>query len=84
MDKIFVTVRDNQGTDSEHEVESMEKALRLAKTHRTTNNHMVCIEVGGCREKRWDRDRIVGGNRWQTTDPDEFETLGPIRAVVRG
>jgi hypothetical protein len=80
---IRVHYRTNDGDDDHLDAETMDQALELAKQVRVTSNHMVCILADEMRVQRWDRDRIVGENRWRPVDPDTMETLGPIRAVTR-
>ncbi|WP_241299365.1 hypothetical protein [Burkholderia stabilis] len=80
---ILVCVRSNTGEDAEQALKDEGEAQTVAKAARVTTNHMVCIEVDGCRMQRWDRDCVVGENRWHKVDPDEMETLGPIREVRR-
>lgn len=80
---IRVCVRSNSGEDIELIVECLETANAAAKAARATSNHMVCIEVDGQRVKRWERDRVVGENRWRKVDPEEMEVLGQIREVVK-
>lgn len=81
--KITVVAVSNQGEEISTPVSDQAEATKLAKSKRVTANHMVCVDVDGMRHSRWDRDRIVGENRWSKTDPGEMETLGPIRQSVR-
>lgn len=83
-ESIVVTVRSNEGVDSRHDVSSTEEASATVKQHAQSGNHMICVEIDGERTDRWDREHIKGENRWLRTDPDEFETLGKIREVIRG
>lgn len=80
--KYQVTARNNEGVNSTQDAETINAALPLARTARITGNHMVCIETNGERTCRWDRDRVIGGNRWRVADVDEMETLGRIREVT--
>lgn len=80
-----VLFRTNMGDDLEiKEIDSFETAERMAKDLRKTTNHMVCIDSSnGERLKRWDRERVMGENRWRTVDAYEMEILGPIRELRR-
>lgn len=80
-----VLFRTNMGDDLEiREIDSFETAERMAKNLRKTTNHMVCIDSSnGERLKRWDRERVMGENRWRTVDAYEMEILGPIRELRR-
>lgn len=81
---ITVVSVSNMGDESTTPAAHQTQAVKLAKGLRVTSNHMVCINVDGERLNRWDRDRIEGENRWSKTDPNEMETLGPIRMMRRG
>lgn len=81
--KISVLAVSNLGVEAITPAANQAEAVRFAKTLRTTASHMVCIDVDGERVNRWDRDRIEGENRWKKTDPNEMETLGPIRQIAR-
>jgi hypothetical protein len=81
--KITVLAVSNFGVEAITPAVDQVEGSKLAKTLRTTANHMVCIDVDGERVNRWDRDRIEGENRWKKTDPGEMETLGPIRQMAR-
>lgn len=83
-DSIKVIVRSNKGIDIEHNVDTTEAASSMVKQNAITDNHMICLEIDGIRTQRWDRERIVGENRWKVTEPDEMEVLGQIREVHRG
>lgn len=78
---IKVACRSNNGAEIEHEVVDRAEAERIAKSLRTAANHMVFIVIDGRREKRWDRNKVVGENRWRSVDVNAFETVGPIREV---
>lgn len=78
---IEVASRSNEGVDSIVKVDDQAAAERTAKALRIATNHMVCIVVDDERIKRWDRQRVVDGNRWRAVDVDDFETLGPVRQV---
>jgi hypothetical protein len=80
---ITVVSVSNMGDELITPAASRTEADKLAKSMRVTSNHMVCIDVDGERLYRWDRDRIEGENRWTKTDPDEMETIGPIRMIRR-
>ncbi|MBN6739175.1 hypothetical protein JKG47_01180 [Acidithiobacillus sp. MC6.1] len=78
-----VCVRNNQGQDWYVGAASLDTAKTIAKTSRTTDNHMVCIEEKGHRILRWDRNKVVGENHWRKVDVYAFETLGTIATVIR-
>lgn len=80
---ITVVAVSNLGVEANMQAVDLAEGAKLAKTLRTTTNHMVCIDVDGERVSRWDRDRIENENRWKKTDPSEMETLGPIRQMAR-
>lgn len=80
---ICVNIRGNDGVDSTLEATTMKDAEKLAKTAMSVSNHMVIITSNKERLKRWDRERVVGENRWRSVEADEFETLGQIREVHR-
>jgi hypothetical protein len=82
-DKYQVTARNNEGVNSRQDVETLNAALAFARSARITGNHMVCIETNGERTCRWDRDGVVGENRWRVTHVNEMEILGRIREVSR-
>lgn len=81
---ITVVSVSNLGNELTTPVADQTEAVKLAKSLRITSNHMVCIDIDGERLNRWDRDRIEGENRWSKTDPNEMETIGPIRMIRRG
>lgn len=78
-----MTFRSNDGEDHAVEVAGLDDAKKRAKNYRTNENYMVCVMEDGNRILRWDRDGMIGSNRWRAVDPNEFETLGPLRAVTR-
>ncbi len=78
-----VCVRNNQGQDWHVGAASLNTVKTIAKTNRTDNKHMVCIEENGNRILRSDRNEVVGENCWRKVDVDAFETLGQIRLVRR-
>ncbi|WP_298151037.1 hypothetical protein [Flavobacterium sp.] len=80
---ITVVSVSNLGNELTMPAADQTEAVKLAKSLRITSNHMVCIDIDGERLNRWDRDRIEGENRWSKTDPNEMETLGPIRMIRR-
>lgn len=82
-ESITVTVRNNEGVDSNYSVLSTEEASATVKQHAQNNNYMICVEIDGERTDRWDRERYKGENRWLRTAPDAFETLGKIREILR-
>jgi hypothetical protein len=79
--QIEVVVRHNDGMETVQLVQDEANAQSLVKAALTPGNHMVCINVNGERCQRWDRERVVGKNRWRAVDPDSFEVVGPIREV---
>lgn len=81
--KIRVQVRSNAGQDSFLDASTLQESLSIAKKARNPQNHMVCIEISEDRTQRWDRDRIVGSNRWKKVDLNKMETIGQIREIVR-
>lgn len=78
---IRVNIRGNDGVDSTLDATTIEDAEKLAKKARATSNHMVAITLDKERVKRWDRERVVGENRWRAVEVDTFETLGQISEV---
>lgn len=82
-DSINLIVVSNEGEETKIELESTQEAKDVINKNATTGNHMICLEIDGIRTKRWDRERVVGENNWHAVDPDEMETLGPIRQVHR-
>lgn len=78
---IEVTVRSNDGENQRYPASDIANAQRLAKKHRTPENYMVTVVIGGVRTLRWDRSIIVGENRWRKENPDAFEQLGAARSV---
>ncbi|MDD3575719.1 MAG: hypothetical protein PHT38_02395 [Halothiobacillus sp.] len=79
---VQVISRTNSGTDTYQVVASFEDAIGLSQRVRVPTNQMVCIEVDGVRIKRWDRDPVIGGNRWRQVDPGETERTGQIKSVL--
>jgi hypothetical protein len=80
-DEIRIHYRSNSGEDMYLSASTLPEALTLAKQHRTTDNHMVCIEIDSERTHRWDRSRVSSGNHWRKVDPYEMEVLGQIRKI---
>ncbi|MDT8840272.1 hypothetical protein ParKJ_22875 [Paraburkholderia fungorum] len=80
---VQVCVTSNGGVSSLQRAEDMDDALALAARARITEHHTLCVEVDAQRVLRWDRDQIVGENHWRRVDPDDMETLGPIREIHR-
>ncbi len=79
-----VHVRSNDGSERYVSASDEVQASKIAKRHRQVGNYMVCIENGDAiRTHRWDRNKVEGENRWRRVDPDEFETLGPLRTIRR-
>jgi hypothetical protein len=81
--KIRVLSRTNSGVDTHQVAASLEIAIGLAQRVRVPTNQMVCILVGEKKHKRWDREPIIGENRWRSIDPGAPETNGPVRTVFR-
>ena len=79
--RIEVVVRRNDGVETVHETQDETSAQTLVKAALTPGNHMVRMDVDGERWQRWDRDRVVGKNRWRDVDPHSFDVVGPIREV---
>lgn len=80
--RIEVLVRKNDGDESVTLARDESEAQSLVKAALTPSNHMVRMEVDGVKWQRWDRDRVVGLNRWRDVDPLSFEVIGPIREIV--
>lgn len=80
---LKVTCRGNDGSNSEHAAVDAATAERIAKTLRTPESYMVCIVVDGRRQKRWDRGKVVGANRWRRVDVGAYQTTGPLRQTYR-
>lgn len=77
-----VELRRNDGQDNTIAAADLADAQTKARSCRTAENYMVCITQDGDRILRWDRAQVVGDNSWTAVDPDEFETIGPLRAVT--
>lgn len=81
-----IEVRSVEGHDSVISAESAEAALKQAKSARTQANRMVKILDAGFITHRWDRENVVGENRWRKVNPGDIEILGnpaPITRIVR-
>lgn len=81
--RIEVVVRQNDGETTVRLASDEAEAQSIVKAALTPSNHMVRMDVDGQKWQRWDRDRVVGQNRWRDVDPHSFEALGPIHQVVR-
>lgn len=75
-DSFTIEVRSTEGHDTKHSAESLESALKKAKTARTQANRMVKILEAGYTTHRWDRTNVIGENRWRKVNPGEMEILG--------
>lgn len=80
--RIQVVIRQNDGVESVELAQDEPHAQALVKAALMPGNHMVRMDVDGERWQRWDRDRVVGKNRWREVDPHSFDVVGPIREVV--
>lgn len=78
-----IEYRSNDGENHTTAATGLDDAKKKAKSYRSSENYMVCITEDGGRVLRWDREPLVGENSWSAVDPDEFETLGPLRSVIR-
>lgn len=81
--RYAIAFRSNDGQDHSVATGDLADAEKKAKGYRTPANYMVCITKDEERILRWDRDHMMGENRWRAVDVDEFETLGAIRSIVR-
>lgn len=79
--RIEVVVRRNDGGKTVHLAQDESDAQSLVKAALVPINHMVRMDVDGQKWQRWDRDMVVGQNRWRDVDPQSFEVLGPIREI---
>ncbi len=84
LPKIRIHYRSNSGEDVYLNASSTSEAITQAAQFRITDNHMVCIERDSDRIHRWDRDRVIAGNRWRkVVDPYEMEVLGKITQIIQ-
>lgn len=79
--QIEVVVRLNNGEERVFVARDEPDAQSLVKAALVPSNHMVRMDVDGQKWQRWDRDMVIGQNRWREVATHSFEVLGPIREV---
>lgn len=76
-----VSYRKNTGEDVTQDMLSLEDCLSKSKELMTPLNYTIRIEKNDVIVKRWDREVIVGSNKWKCCDPDDFEILGKLITI---